>query len=71
MSIINPEKPFINALIFYFITIVLIMIFKPNIIYRKKSRSKKFNFPVVTTSLVVVIYFFFLMIEYIHVKLIN
>ena len=41
MDILNPDTPVYNSIIFYIITIILIIIYKPDYIYNNDSNERK------------------------------
>ena len=71
--IINPNATLFNTIVFYVLSIVAIMIIKPNLVYcHKQKRFRDFGYgedktifalPVVGISLAILIYFIFFSIE--------
>jgi hypothetical protein len=41
MDILNPDTPIYNSIVFYIITIILIIIYKPDYIYNNESNERK------------------------------
>jgi len=73
MSILNPKTPIFNAVVFYIMTICIIIITKPTFMFDEKTKKfKSFGcgkrqtllaFPVVSISLGVILYMCFLGVD--------
>jgi hypothetical protein len=69
MGLLNPENPLINTIIFYIISISLLIYYKPKIIYDKKTKKfKQFGLnkdksilclPVLAMLIAIIYYIFF------------
>ncbi len=70
------SSPLCNTIIFYILLIIMILIFKPDIMYCNKTNKFKsfgcgknqtiFCFPIVCLSSVVILYLLFLMIDVLY-----
>jgi Ca2+/H+ antiporter len=73
MSLINPNNPVYNSIIFYILTISIILLLKPKFMYCYKTNKFKtfgfgkhktfFSFPCVAIILSILFYMIFLWIE--------
>jgi len=69
MGLLNPLNPLMNTIIFYIITILLLLYYKPKIIYDKKTKKFKqfglnkgksiLSLPILSILISIIYYIFF------------
>lgn len=74
--VLVESSPVCNTIIFYILLIIIILIFKPNIMYCNKTNKFKsfgvgknqtiFCFPIVCLSSVIILYLFFLVMDVLY-----
>ena len=76
MTLLNPENPVYNTIIFYILITCVLLVVKPKFMYCHKTNKFKsfglekkqtlFSFPVISISSGILLYLLFLGIEIIH-----